>query len=84
MHRAAAHSCVAAVPQASCRVPGASRGAGLYHMRGSSIETHVVQVDGADMGSLRQARPDYVGMRTDTVEDVKVMTMVMTRPKWPT
>ncbi|MCU0255879.1 MAG: carboxypeptidase-like regulatory domain-containing protein, partial [Vicinamibacterales bacterium] len=36
-----------------------SRGAGLYHMRGSRIETHVVQLDGADMGSLRQARPDY-------------------------
>ena len=54
----------------------ASRGAGLYHMRGSRIESHVVQVDGADMGSLRQARPDYIGMSTDTLEDVQVKSAV--------
>lgn len=53
-----------------------SRGAGLYHMRGSRIESHVIQVDGADMGSLRQARPDYVGMSTDTLGDVEVKSSV--------
>lgn len=53
-----------------------SRGAGLYHMRGSRIESHVVQLDGADMGSLRQARPDYIGMSTDTLEDVQVKSAV--------
>ena len=53
-----------------------SRGAGLYHMRGSRIESHVVQIDGADMGSLRQARPDYIGMSTDTLEDVQVKSSV--------
>lgn len=53
-----------------------SRGAGLYHMRGSRIESHVVQIDGADMGSLRQARPDYIGMSTDTLEDVQVKSAV--------
>ena len=53
-----------------------SAGGGLYHMRGSRIESHVVQVDGADMGSLRQARPDYIGMSTDTLEDVEVKSAV--------
>jgi len=53
-----------------------SRGAGLYHMRGSRIESHVVQVDGADMSSLRQARPDYIGMSTDTLEDVQIKSSV--------
>jgi len=53
-----------------------SAGGGLYHMRGSRIESHVVQIDGADMSSLRQARPDYIGISTDTLEDAQVKSSV--------
>jgi hypothetical protein len=49
-------------------------GGGIYSLRGSTIESHVVQVDGADMNSFRQARPDYIAISSDSLEDVQVKT----------
>ena len=47
-------------------------GGGIYSLRGSTIESHVVQVDGADMSSFRQSRPDYIAVSSDALEDVQV------------
>lgn len=47
-------------------------GGGIYSLRGSTIESHVVQVDGADMGSFRQSRPDYLAISSDALDDVQV------------
>ncbi|MFN2447845.1 MAG: TonB-dependent receptor domain-containing protein [Vicinamibacterales bacterium] len=47
-------------------------GGGIYSLRGSTIESHVVQVDGADMSSFRQSRPDYIAISSDSLEDVQV------------
>jgi hypothetical protein len=49
-------------------------GGGIYALRGSTIESHVVQVDGADMTSFRQSRPDYIALSTDSLVDVQVKT----------
>jgi len=45
-----------------------------YMLRGSEIEVNRVLVDGADMGSFRQGRVDYLGMSTDAMQDVQVKT----------
>jgi hypothetical protein len=47
-------------------------GGGIYSLRGSTIESHVVQMDGADMSSFRQSRPDYIAISSDALEDVQV------------
>lgn len=48
---------------------------GVYFNRGTDNESHVVQVDGADMGSFRQQWPAaYLGLSTDALEDVQVKT----------
>jgi hypothetical protein len=47
-------------------------GGGIYSLRGSTIESHVVQVDGSDMSSFRQSRPDYIAVSSDALEDVQV------------
>lgn len=47
-------------------------GGGIYSLRGSTIESHVIQMDGADMGSFRQPRPDYIAISSDAIEDVQV------------
>lgn len=47
-------------------------GGGIYSLRGSTIESHVVQVDGADMSSFRQSRPDYIAISSDSLDDVQV------------
>jgi hypothetical protein len=47
-------------------------GGGIYSLRGSTIESHVVQVDGADMSSFRQSRPDYIAISSDSLQDVQV------------
>ena len=47
-------------------------GGGIYSLRGSTIESHVVQVDGADMSSFRQSRPDYIAISSDALDDVQV------------
>lgn len=47
-------------------------GGGIYSLRGSTIESHVVQVDGADMSSFRQSRPDYIAVSSEALDDVQV------------
>ena len=48
---------------------------GVYFNRGTDNESHVVQVDGADMGSFRQQWPAaYFGISTEALEDVQVKT----------
>jgi len=47
-------------------------GGGIYSLRGSTIESHVVQMDGADMSSFRQSRPDYIAISSEALEDVQV------------
>ncbi len=48
---------------------------GVYFNRGTDNESHVVQVDGADMGSFRQQWPAaYLGLSTEALADVQVKT----------
>ena len=48
---------------------------GVYFNRGTDNESHVVQVDGADMGSFRQQWPAaYFGISTEALEDIQVKT----------
>jgi hypothetical protein len=50
-------------------------GGQVYMLRGTDIENHVTQVDGADMGSFRQNWAGlYIGLSTDAVADVQVKT----------
>lgn len=50
-------------------------GGQVYMLRGSDIENHVTQVDGADMGSFRQNWAGlYMGLSIDAVQDVQVKT----------
>ena len=50
-------------------------GGQVYMLRGSDIENHVTQVDGADMGSFRQNWAGlYMGLSVDAVQDVQVKT----------
>lgn len=51
-------------------------GGGIYSLRGSTIESHVVQIDGADMSSFRQSRPDYIAISSDSLQDVQVKIAV--------
>jgi len=51
-----------------------SSGGMQYMMRGTYIENHVVQFDGADVGSFRQAAALYVGANSDMIEDTQVKT----------
>jgi outer membrane receptor protein involved in Fe transport len=45
-----------------------------YMIRGSEVESNRILMDGADMGSFKQGRIDYVGSSTETMEDVQVTT----------
>jgi hypothetical protein len=50
-------------------------GGQVYMLRGTDIENHVTQIDGADMGSFRQNWAGlYMGLSTDAVADVQVKT----------
>lgn len=49
-------------------------GGQVYMLRGSEIEGHVFQLDGADVGSFRQSRADYIQLSTDAIQDVQVKT----------
>jgi len=40
-------------------------------VRGSEIEGHVFQLDGADVGSFRASRADYIQLSTDAIQDVQ-------------
>jgi len=46
----------------------------VYYLRGSSADAHVIQVDGADMGSFRQNMTSYVNFSTEAIADVQVTT----------
>ena len=48
---------------------------GVYFNRGTDNESHVVQVDGADVGSFRQQWPAaYFGISTEALDDVQMKT----------
>jgi hypothetical protein len=50
-------------------------GGQVYMLRGSEIDNHVIQVDGADMGSFRQGLAGlYVGLSADALEDTQIKT----------
>jgi hypothetical protein len=62
-------------PGVTARTFDQGTGGQVYMLRGGEIEGHVVQVDGADMGSFRQAWAGlYVGLSTDAIEDTQVKT----------
>ena len=62
-------------PGIVARAGDATGGGQIYFLRGGELENHVIQMDGADMGSFRQNRPDrLLTMNTDTVADVQVKT----------
>jgi hypothetical protein len=62
------------VPGVAAQAAEAGMG-GVYFNRGTDNESHVVQVDGADMGSFRQQWPAaYFGISTEALEDVQVKT----------
>ena len=62
-------------PGIVARAGDATGGGQIYFLRGGELENHVIQMDGADMGSFRQNRPDrLLTINTDTVADVQVKT----------
>src|SRR5437899_9514486 len=62
-------------PGVTARTFDQGTGGQVYMLRGSEIENHVVQVDGADMGSFRQGWAGlYVGLSTDSIEDTQIKT----------
>jgi Carboxypeptidase regulatory-like domain/TonB-dependent Receptor Plug Domain len=51
-----------------------NNGVQVYMLRGTDVEQHVVLVDGADMGSSRQGRTDFVNFSPLSVADTQVKT----------
>jgi len=63
------------VPGVTARGFDQATGGQVYMLRGSEIENHVVQIDGADVGSFRQGWASlYVNFNTDAIEDTQVKT----------
>lgn len=57
------------------RAGDGTAGGQIYFLRGGELENHVVQLDGADMGSFRQNRADrLLTINTDSVADIQVKT----------
>ena len=57
------------------RAGDGTAGGQIYFLRGGELENHVVQLDGADMGSFRQNRADrLLTINTDSVSDIQVKT----------
>ncbi len=52
----------------------ANNGTQVYMLRGTDVENHVVQIDGADIGSPRQSQPTFVKFSNATVADTQVKT----------
>ena len=52
----------------------ANNGTQTYMLRGTDVEQHVVQIDGADMVSSRQGRMETVRLPTNAVADSQVKT----------
>ena len=62
-------------PGVTARTFDQGSGGQVYMLRGSEIENHVVQVDGADMGSFRQGWAGlYTGLSSDAIDDTQVKT----------
>jgi len=62
-------------PGITARTFDQGSGGQVYMLRGSEIENHVVQVDGADMGSFRQGWAGlYTGLSSDAIDDTQVKT----------
>ena len=62
-------------PGIAARAGDATGGGQIYMMRGGELENHVVQLDGADMGSFRQNRADrLLTFNTDAISDVQITT----------
>ncbi|MBI1872270.1 MAG: TonB-dependent receptor [Acidobacteria bacterium] len=62
-------------PGITARTFDQGSGGQVYMLRGSEIENHVVQVDGADMGSFRQGWAGlYVGLSNESIDDTQITT----------
>jgi TonB-dependent receptor-like protein len=62
-------------PGVTARTFDQGSGGQVYMLRGSEIENHVVQVDGADMGSFRQGWAGlYVGLSNESIDDTQIKT----------
>jgi hypothetical protein len=50
-------------------------GGQVYMLRGSEIDNHVIQIDGADIGSFRQGLAGgYIGLSLDAIADTQIKT----------
>jgi hypothetical protein len=63
-----------ATPGVTARNLIANNGTQTYMLRGTDVEQHVVQIDGADMVSSRQGRMETVRLPTNAVSDSQVKT----------
>jgi hypothetical protein len=62
-------------PGVTARTLDQGNGAQVYMLRGSEIDNHVIQIDGADIGSFRQGLAgQYVGLSAETIQDTQVKT----------
>jgi hypothetical protein len=62
-------------PGITARTLDQGNGGQVYMLRGSDIDNHVVQIDGADIGSFRQGLAgQYVGLSIDAIQDTQVKT----------
>ena len=51
-----------------------NNGTQVYMLRGTDVENHTVQIDGADIGSPRQSQPTFVHLSADAIADTQVKT----------
>lgn len=62
-------------PGITARSLDQGNGAQVYMLRGSEIDNHVIQIDGADIGSFRQGLAGvYVGLSPEAIRDTQVKT----------
>ncbi len=61
-------------PGVAARTFISNNGTQVYMLRGTDVEQHVVLIDGADMGSSRQGRTDFVNFSSATIADSQVKT----------
>ncbi len=62
-------------PGVTARTFDQGTGGQVYMLRGSEIDNHVVQIDGADVGSFRQGWAGlYMGLSTDAIDDTQIKT----------
>ncbi len=61
-------------PGVAARTFISNNGTQVYMLRGTDVEQHVVLVDGADMGSSRQGRTDFVNFSALSVSDSQAKT----------